>query len=470
MRNYYKILGLKFGVSDEEVKRAYRELAKQCHPDLNGDAASAEKFADISEAYETLGDPALRAEYDKKVQEKMAAKRAATAQNQSFAQAYAQTMNNGYDQAYRMAADAQKSAYNKGYAQGFTDAKGQAEQNAAAWRRENESLRARLREAEERENASAERLRQTEAAADRRAAELTKTAPVKENDKQMRSRIEKLTGELSAAGERIDRLTAERKYYEERYGEAKTRLNTLEEELETTRRQLATWEEYGKTLDAAEDIERTEVEWERLKRDYKKRSKPTLYGTLGVMFYAQAEEIRDAYIKLANRFKKKADSDKNYEEKLFAVNDAYKTLSDPDLKAAYDLSQGIDEAEREEAADKQREYEERLKTLYAEKEEQDFRVYLEELMFSAQTGEADAQNTLGEMYYYGDEIEKDPGQAVYWFKESAKQRNPDALYNLGRCFLSGEGVAADENAGKGFIKQAAALGSEAAREFMKGSI
>lgn len=70
------------------------------------------------------------------------------------------------------------------------------------------------------------------------------------------------------------------------------------------------------------------------------------------------------------------------------------------------------------------------------------------------------------MYYYGEELATDYEQAVYWFKEAAKQQNPDALFNLGNCFLGGTGVDKDENTGTGFIKQAAKLGSADAEKFL----
>lgn len=66
-KNYYKILGLQSAkVSDEEIKSAYRHLAKQYHPDLNGGSNGvAEKFKDINEAYQVLGDVVSRKKYDR---------------------------------------------------------------------------------------------------------------------------------------------------------------------------------------------------------------------------------------------------------------------------------------------------------------------------------------------------------------------------------------------------------------------
>ncbi|MBE9181312.1 J domain-containing protein [Oculatella sp. LEGE 06141] len=64
-RNYYDILGVPRDATVEEIKRVYRKLARQYHPDMNpGDKAAEEKFKDVGEAYEVLSDPGKRAQYD----------------------------------------------------------------------------------------------------------------------------------------------------------------------------------------------------------------------------------------------------------------------------------------------------------------------------------------------------------------------------------------------------------------------
>lgn len=64
-RNYYQILGVPKDATLEEIKRVYRRLARQYHPDLNpGDKEAEEKFKDIGEAYHILSDPEKRAQYD----------------------------------------------------------------------------------------------------------------------------------------------------------------------------------------------------------------------------------------------------------------------------------------------------------------------------------------------------------------------------------------------------------------------
>jgi len=61
----YKTLGVSKGASDDEIKKAYRKLARQYHPDRNqGDAAAEEKFKEISAAHDVLADPEKRKQYD----------------------------------------------------------------------------------------------------------------------------------------------------------------------------------------------------------------------------------------------------------------------------------------------------------------------------------------------------------------------------------------------------------------------
>lgn len=64
-KDYYEILGLEKGASDEEIKKAFRKSALKYHPDRNpGDKEAEEKFKELNEAYQVLSDPQKRAQYD----------------------------------------------------------------------------------------------------------------------------------------------------------------------------------------------------------------------------------------------------------------------------------------------------------------------------------------------------------------------------------------------------------------------
>ena len=63
--DYYQILNIKRDASPEEIKKAYRKLARKYHPDVNpGDKQSEERFKKISQAYDVLSDPKKREIYD----------------------------------------------------------------------------------------------------------------------------------------------------------------------------------------------------------------------------------------------------------------------------------------------------------------------------------------------------------------------------------------------------------------------
>jgi molecular chaperone DnaJ len=63
-RSYYEILGIDRSATEADIKRAFRKLAQQWHPDVNTDAEASEKFKEINEAYQVLSDPKRRQIYD----------------------------------------------------------------------------------------------------------------------------------------------------------------------------------------------------------------------------------------------------------------------------------------------------------------------------------------------------------------------------------------------------------------------
>ncbi|MDB3941009.1 DnaJ domain-containing protein, partial [Verrucomicrobiales bacterium] len=64
-RDYYEILGVSRDASQEEIKKAFKKLARKNHPDVAKDQENAEaRFKEINEAYEVLGDPEKRKKYD----------------------------------------------------------------------------------------------------------------------------------------------------------------------------------------------------------------------------------------------------------------------------------------------------------------------------------------------------------------------------------------------------------------------
>ncbi len=62
--DYYEVLGVSANASQEEIRKTYRQLSLKYHPDRNSDPTATEKYKEINEAYEVLGDTASRHKYD----------------------------------------------------------------------------------------------------------------------------------------------------------------------------------------------------------------------------------------------------------------------------------------------------------------------------------------------------------------------------------------------------------------------
>ena len=234
------------------------------------------------------------------------------------------------------------------------------------------------------------------------------------------------------------------------------RIADINEKLGVWERENSRIKRAAENLEMLGDMEKQAAEWAKKTKADLKLSKNTLYGTLGLLIWATDADIDAAYEKLAKRYSNTSNPENA--EKLKAVKAAYSVLADPKRRREYNLSIGYESdriaTERRLIKDNERAQETYRNKLAAKEFWQRF----DELSSLALSGDADAQNLLGTIYYNGKNVETDYVQAVYWFKEAVEQRHPAAIYNLGLCYLNGNGVKRNHSIGMAFMRQAANLG------------
>lgn len=116
--NYYTVLGVKNTATFEEIKAAYRELAKKYHPDKNpGNKAAEDFFKEVQQAYSTLSNPEKRKKFDLKFSYGSTQQQYTTQRKQSTAQGSPQYNGNAYQYAQQQAQYKQQGTKGRAYAQ-----------------------------------------------------------------------------------------------------------------------------------------------------------------------------------------------------------------------------------------------------------------------------------------------------------------------------------------------------------------
>lgn len=502
MKNYYQILNVKQSATNEEIKLRYRMLAKRYHPDVNpGNEEAAKRFADISEANRILTDPQLRAEYDVQLKNASGPKFTTdgvrhvdeATQRNLMAQVHAQVQA----QVQAQLTEVNDRAYKAGYEHGFNDSRATFDKERI---RISNNLRLAL--------AANEKFKKKAADCEHDRSELEQELFDRDRElSQKNEKLQDLEAQLSwlrkaAGGGAVESVNS----LKEQFSESQRKIKDLEKKIndlqldpddvisfaDSSESPASQHEKHKQIKEQLKELDKitnelssefagieaqTELRrqldennkflismeakanyWSKKSKADRRLAKPTLYGTLGVLIWADDEEIKAAYEHLFSHYAGKPDNESV--NKLQKLKDAYEVLSDPEKRAAYNASIGCT-AERIANERKLVKENERIQAEYRNKlAVKEFWAHFDELSALALAGDADAQNLLGEIYHKGKNVEQDFAQAVYWFNEAMEQSHPAAIYNLGVCYSNGEGVRKNKIIGSAFFRQAANLGYE----------
>lgn len=485
MKNYYRILGLKSTAADDDIKRSYRTLAKRYHPDVNPSEEAARRFADINEAYTVLSDKQQRADYDARL---LAAQKPPVApqprptatqnawQMQMQAQIQAQVQAQVQAQLKSVGDVAYKTGYRDGRAAADKTLRAENErckQRVAVYERDRSEIEQELFD-RDRELAQAnERISELESRLNWfRKASSTGSKPtdlLNEQADSMQSRADELLQTL----ERLEAIQIDLqnnpstlhetgKQLKERLNELKKSLGALSNDVAALSAETERRKQIAENEKLLASVETRATAWAKKEQLDRRLAKPTLYGTLGVLIWATDDEIRNEYLLLTARLDGKTDDEST--ERLHKIQAAYTMLSDPEKRSDYNRSIGFSEERIEkerrlfaENAKLQAEYRSKLAV-------KEFWTHFDELSALALADDPDAQNALGELYYKGTVIGRDYAQAVYWFREAFDLKHPAAMYNLGLCYLNGDGVGRNRSIALALMRQAENLGYHPAPE------
>lgn len=282
-----------------------------------------------------------------------------------------------------------------------------------------------------------------------------------------REKLERLSEQqqknIREISEKLNDAETEKKSLESKVAQLQTRMNEQQELDREIAREMSEFEQFKNTMNEA-DERRLIDDWEAKVRADVMLFKDTLYGTLGVPYYAHLDEIEKSAQRLLDLYALREGDDRF--DRIAAVEHARDILRDPEKRAAYNRQIGLNASEISAALKAKACYEEIIRKLGREKASRAFWAEFDAMAQGAQTGDPAAQNKLGEAYYDGVDVPADPQQAVFWFKEAAKQLYPAALFNMGMCLLNGYGVERDEMRGRGFVKKAALVGYGPANELV----